>query len=168
MPGKFTSDLVLRKDGTFSFTYKGDIHLMALSKMAAEERERKNASATFEPSPCYNEENGEERPCSGNEIADQKATWEEDLAASKAAAEVLVDCYAQEVRNISKVRVAIVNPGATRTVMRAKAYPGEDPLTLPEPSEIAPLVVQLAQADLGPVPPTGVVTGSTPASGVAG
>lgn len=86
VPGKFTSDLVLRKDGTFSFTYKGDIHLMALSKMAAEERERKNASATFEPSPCYNEENGEERPCSGNEIADQKATWEEDLAASKAAA----------------------------------------------------------------------------------
>ena len=42
-------------------------------------------------------------------------------ASTKAAFEVLLDCYAQEVRNISKVRVAIVNPGATRTAMRARA-----------------------------------------------
>jgi NAD(P)-dependent dehydrogenase (short-subunit alcohol dehydrogenase family) len=41
---------------------------------------------------------------------------------------VLLDCYAQEVANISSVRVAIVNPGATRTAMRARAYPGEDPI----------------------------------------
>lgn len=62
-------------------------------------------------------------------------------AASKAAAEVLVDCYAQEVRNVSKIRVAIVDPGATRTAMRAKAYPGEDPATVKPPEAVASAVV---------------------------
>lgn len=64
-------------------------------------------------------------------------------AASKAGAEVLVDCYAQEVRNISKVRVAIVDPGATRTAMRAKAYPGEDPASVKLPDVVAARVVDL-------------------------
>ena len=64
-------------------------------------------------------------------------------AASKAAAEVLVDCYAQEVRNTSKVRVAIIDPGATRTAMRAKAYPGEDPQTVKLPSVVAERMVTL-------------------------
>ncbi len=64
-------------------------------------------------------------------------------AASKAAGEVLVDCYAQEVRNISKVRVAIVDPGATRTAMRARAYPGEDPATVKLPEVVAASVVSL-------------------------
>ncbi len=64
-------------------------------------------------------------------------------AASKAAGEVLVDCYAQEVRSTSKVRVAIVDPGATRTAMRAKAYPGEDPATLKLPETVAARLVAL-------------------------
>lgn len=64
-------------------------------------------------------------------------------AASKAAGEVLVDCYAQEVAKISKVRVAIVDPGATRTAMRAKAYPGEDPATLKLPEVVAERIVAL-------------------------
>jgi NAD(P)-dependent dehydrogenase (short-subunit alcohol dehydrogenase family) len=64
-------------------------------------------------------------------------------AASKAGAEVLVDCYGQEVRNISKVRVAIVDPGATRTAMRAKAYPGEDPATVKLPQVVADRIVAL-------------------------
>jgi NAD(P)-dependent dehydrogenase (short-subunit alcohol dehydrogenase family) len=64
-------------------------------------------------------------------------------AASKAAGEVLVDCYAQEVRNTSKVRVAIINPAATRTAMRAKAYPGEDPATLKLPEAVAARLVAL-------------------------
>lgn len=64
-------------------------------------------------------------------------------AASKAAFEILLDCYAQETRNISKVRVAIVNPGATRTAMRAKAYPGEDPASVKPPEAIAERLVQL-------------------------
>ncbi len=64
-------------------------------------------------------------------------------AASKAGAEVLVDCYAQETRNISKLRVAIVDPGATRTAMRAKAYPGEDPNSVKLPGEVADRVVAM-------------------------
>lgn len=64
-------------------------------------------------------------------------------AASKAAGEVLIDCYAQEVAKISKVRVAIVDPGATRTAMRAKAYPGEDPATLKLPEVVAARIVAM-------------------------
>jgi NAD(P)-dependent dehydrogenase (short-subunit alcohol dehydrogenase family) len=64
-------------------------------------------------------------------------------AASKAAFEVLLDCYAQEVRNVSKVRVAIVNPGATRTAMRARAYPGEDPASVKAPEVVAERLVTL-------------------------
>ena len=64
-------------------------------------------------------------------------------AASKAAQEVLLDCYAQEVRNVSKVRVAILNPGATRTAMRAKAYPGEDPASVQPPEAVAERIIAL-------------------------
>ena len=64
-------------------------------------------------------------------------------AASKAAAEVLIDCHAQESRNTSKLRVAIVDPGSTRTAMRAKAYPGEDPQSVKTPDVVAARVVAL-------------------------
>ena len=64
-------------------------------------------------------------------------------AASKAAAEALVDCHAQEPRNISKLRIAIIDPGATRTAMRAKAYPGEDPNSVKQPDVVADRVVTL-------------------------
>ena len=64
-------------------------------------------------------------------------------ASSKAAFEVLLDCYAQETRAISKVRVAIVNPGATRTQMRAKAYPGEDPASVKPPEAVAKRLISL-------------------------
>jgi NAD(P)-dependent dehydrogenase (short-subunit alcohol dehydrogenase family) len=67
-------------------------------------------------------------------------------AASKAAADVLLDCYAQETRNISKIRVALVNPGATRTAMRARAYPGEDPAILKTPDVVAEHLVSLLSA----------------------
>jgi NAD(P)-dependent dehydrogenase (short-subunit alcohol dehydrogenase family) len=63
--------------------------------------------------------------------------------ASKAAFESLLDCYAQETKNITKIRVAIVNPGATRTAMRARAYPGEDPATLKGPEIVAERLVAL-------------------------
>lgn len=70
-------------------------------------------------------------------------------AASKAGLEALVAVYADEMETTS-VRALCVNPGAMRTKMRAGAYPGEDPLTLPEPAEIAPLIVELARADREP------------------
>ncbi len=64
-------------------------------------------------------------------------------AASKAAAENLVASYAEEARNTSKVRVAIVDPGATRTTMRAKAYPGEDPASVKPPEAVAARIAAL-------------------------
>lgn len=67
--------------------------------------------------------------------------------ASKAALENLVDSYADEVKNLSQVRTAIVDPGRTRTVMRANAYPGEDPSTVKEPAVVADAIVSLLQTD---------------------
>ena len=64
-------------------------------------------------------------------------------ASTKAAFEVLLNCHAQELANISKVRVAIVNPGATRTAMRARAYPGEDPASVKPPEVVAERIVAL-------------------------
>jgi NAD(P)-dependent dehydrogenase (short-subunit alcohol dehydrogenase family) len=64
-------------------------------------------------------------------------------AASKAALEALALAYADECEK-TNVRVNLVNPGATRTVMRAAAVPGEDPDTLPTPTEVARIFVELA------------------------
>ncbi len=83
-------------------------------------------------------------------VAQPRAFWGA-YAASKAAAEVLTECYAQEVRNISNIRVAIVNPGATRTAMRARAYPGEDPASVKPPQAVAArLVAMLAEQYTSP------------------
>ncbi len=64
--------------------------------------------------------------------------------ASKAALEALLLAYAQEVRSISKIRVAILDPGATRTAMRARAYPGEDPACVKPPETVAARIAVLA------------------------
>lgn len=64
-------------------------------------------------------------------------------ASTKAAFEVLLECYGQEVRNVSKIRVAILDPGATRTAMRARAFPGEDPASVKPPEAVAAHVVAL-------------------------
>ena len=53
-------------------------------------------------------------------------------AVSKAGLEALAKTYAHELEDTS-VRVNLVNPGPIRTAMRAKAFPGEDPKTLPAP-----------------------------------
>lgn len=63
--------------------------------------------------------------------------------ATKAAFEVLLDAYAQETANVSKIRVAVVNPGATRTAMRARAYPGEAPASVKPPEVVAERLVSL-------------------------
>jgi len=66
-------------------------------------------------------------------------------AVSKAGLEALVKVYANEVAN-STVRANLVDPGATRTGMRAKAFPGENPATLKTPQDLAPSFVRLAEA----------------------
>ena len=48
----------------------------------------------------------------------------------------------------SALRVNSINPGATRTAMRAQAMPGEDPATVPHPSEVAAAILPLASPDL--------------------
>ncbi|MBB3955884.1 SDR family NAD(P)-dependent oxidoreductase [Novosphingobium sediminicola] len=80
-------------------------------------------------------------------VATQPRAFWGAYAATKAAQEVLLDCYAQEVANISSVKVAIVNPRATRTAMRAKAYPGEDPKSVKDPAVVADAVVELIGQD---------------------
>ena len=67
--------------------------------------------------------------------------------ASKAALENLVDSYADEVKNLSQVRSAIVDPGRTRTQMRAMAYPGEDPSSLKEPAVVAEAILAMLQTE---------------------
>lgn len=78
--------------------------------------------------------------------AEPRAYWGA-YGASKAAFDVLLTCYAREVESISATRVAILDPGATRTEMRAKAYPGEDPSTLKTPENVGTKVVELLGAD---------------------
>jgi NAD(P)-dependent dehydrogenase (short-subunit alcohol dehydrogenase family) len=62
---------------------------------------------------------------------------------SKAALDYMVGTWAQEVAK-TNIRVNLLNPGATRTGMRAAAMPGEDPMTLPAPEDIAPAFLDLA------------------------
>jgi NAD(P)-dependent dehydrogenase (short-subunit alcohol dehydrogenase family) len=57
-------------------------------------------------------------------------------AVSKAGLEALVKTYAHEIAN-TNVRANIVNPGPVRTEMRQQAFPGEDPMTLRTPEEVA-------------------------------
>ena len=78
--------------------------------------------------------------------AEPRAYWGA-YGATKAAFDVLLKCYALEVENISAVRLAILDPGATRTQMRARAYPGEDPGTVKTPANVAEKVVELLTTD---------------------
>ena len=72
----------------------------------------------------------------------RRAYWAA-YSASKAALDALVQSWAKELEECA-LTANLVDPGATRTKMRAKAAPGEDPETLPHPDEVAPLFVELA------------------------
>lgn len=78
--------------------------------------------------------------------AEPRAFWAA-YGATKAAFESLLISYAKEVEKIGNVRVAVVDPGATRTAMRAKAYPGEDPQSVKEPSVVADRIVAMLGED---------------------
>lgn len=80
-PGKFDSALNLRKDGSFTFAYKGQIYLLALSKIAdmAAKAERESE---FVADTCH-DDNLDERDCTADEIAEQKRTWESGRQAKK-------------------------------------------------------------------------------------
>ncbi len=70
-----------------------------------------------------------------------KAYWG-PYSASKAGLEALVKTYAGE-NDSTSIRVNLLDPGIVRSALRMKAFPGEDPDTLPPPTEVAPLLVEM-------------------------
>jgi NAD(P)-dependent dehydrogenase (short-subunit alcohol dehydrogenase family) len=78
--------------------------------------------------------------------AHPRAYWAA-YGASKAALETLVLSYGEEVKNLAPLKVAIVDPGATATRMRALAYPGEDAATLKAPGVVGEAVAELLRGD---------------------
>ncbi len=68
-------------------------------------------------------------------------------AISKCGIEGMVQMLSDELANVSSIRVNAINPGATRTSMRASAYPGENPATVKTPEEIMPLYLYLLGPD---------------------
>lgn len=78
VPGKFVSELTLLRDGTFAYTYEGEIHLMSMSKLM-----KMGSSAErgeFTASTCYDDETFEEKECSAEELAQQRADFEQSRA----------------------------------------------------------------------------------------
>lgn len=75
-------------------------------------------------------------------VASSRRAYWGAYAATKAGLEALVQCYAKETE-VTNLKVNLLNPGATRTAMRAKAMPGENPDVLPHPKELAPLIVEM-------------------------
>jgi len=71
-----------------------------------------------------------------------RAYWG-SYGASKAAFENLLLSYGEEVRHISSIRTALVDPGATRTKMRARAFPGENPESVKAPEVVAERIAAL-------------------------
>ena len=67
-------------------------------------------------------------------------------SASKFGLEALTQILAQELEEFN-IRANSINPGGTRTDMRAGAYPDEDPMTLPTPLDISPVFLYLASDD---------------------
>lgn len=75
--------------------------------------------------------------------AKPRAYWG-GYGASKAAFDTLLGSYGEEQANLGRVRVAIIDPGATATRMRALAYPGEDAKTLKSPDIVGDKIAALA------------------------
>ncbi|MCW1384717.1 hypothetical protein OLX02_18025 [Novosphingobium sp. KCTC 2891] len=83
LPGRFASELDVRRDGGFAFHYKGEIVLTAL----AQPPQRTESDEAFEPAACSDETTGDNRDCTPEEIATQRKDWETERAARKARKE---------------------------------------------------------------------------------
>jgi hypothetical protein len=79
-PGKFVSTLDIRRDGAFTYSYTGEIYLLALSKIA----EMNGGPEKFTAKPCYSDDNAAEKPCTATDLADQKSAWEAERRAGAA------------------------------------------------------------------------------------
>ena len=65
---------------------------------------------------------------------------------SKAALEILLGTYADETNYMGRIKVHIIDPGATRTRMRALAFPGEEPESVKPPEAVAAAIIERLQA----------------------
>lgn len=84
-PGTFEALLDLRRDGRFTLTYAGQIHLLALSKLAEMSNED-NSDDDFIETPCWDEDFNT-RECTEEEIAEQREAWEDTAVARKESAD---------------------------------------------------------------------------------
>ena len=78
--------------------------------------------------------------------AEPRAFWGA-YGSSKAALETLLGAYADETAYLGRIRVHVIDPGATRTRMRALAFPGEEPESLKTPDVVAEAIVERLAAD---------------------
>ena len=78
--------------------------------------------------------------------SEPRAFWG-GYGASKAAFESLLGAYADETEHAGKLRIQIVDPGATATRMRQMAFPGEEPATLKRPEAVATAIVERLLGD---------------------
>jgi len=84
-PGKFAASLDLRKSGAFTYKYDGEIHLLALSKLA--QMGQGMGSDEYVEESCYDDETFEERDCTAEEKAEHRKAWDEGASARKAKKE---------------------------------------------------------------------------------
>ena len=87
----------------------------------------------------------------GSSVGYQGRAFWGAYAASKAANENMVQTLAQELEGTSAIRINSVNPGATRTKMRAAAYPAENPASVKSAEDLMPLYLYLISADSAPI-----------------
>ena len=80
-------------------------------------------------------------------VGDEPRAFWGGYGASKAAFNTLLGAYADETEYAGKLRVQIVDPGATRTRMRQLAFPGEEPASLKAPEVVASAIVEQLQGD---------------------
>jgi NAD(P)-dependent dehydrogenase (short-subunit alcohol dehydrogenase family) len=78
--------------------------------------------------------------------AEPRAFWGA-YGSSKAAVETLLGAYADETAYSGRIRVHIIDPGATRTRMRALAFPGEEPESVKAPETVASAIIERLTAD---------------------
>jgi NAD(P)-dependent dehydrogenase (short-subunit alcohol dehydrogenase family) len=78
--------------------------------------------------------------------AEPRAFWG-GYGASKAAFDTMLGAYADETAHAGKLRVQIVDPGATRTRMRQMAFPGEEPDSVKAPEIVAAAILDLLQGE---------------------
>lgn len=85
VPGKFASELVLLRSGAFTYSYTGEIHLLSMGKLARMGADQANSEFTAEE--CYDQETFEPRECTAEELAQQRAAFDQhkaERAANKA------------------------------------------------------------------------------------